>query len=139
MLHLINVIFLSFKDPFSEKRGRFQYKNILTRLQAIRAKLMVTLNAPPSIETSDAPTSEISSPSDTDLDEDSSNSGLNANDTTVESAASGTNGASKPVVDVAPTKSSELCEGTSVTLAEGREDFKTNIESQGKKSDDGDV
>lgn len=58
------------QDPFSEKRGHFQYKTILTRLQSIRAKLLA--NPPTSVSTSENLTSETSSPSDTDLDEDSS-------------------------------------------------------------------
>lgn len=60
------------QDPFSEKRGCFQYDNILSRLQIIRAKLLAKPQPPP--ETVEAPASEISSPSDTDLDDDSSTS-----------------------------------------------------------------
>ncbi|XP_026282156.1 ubiquitin-conjugating enzyme E2 Z-like [Frankliniella occidentalis] len=59
------------QDPFSEKRGWFQYKTILNRLEAIRAKLLSDPKT--SISTTGSPTSEASSPSDTDLDEDSSN------------------------------------------------------------------
>ncbi|KAK3929324.1 Ubiquitin-conjugating enzyme E2 Z [Frankliniella fusca] len=59
------------QDPFAEKRGWFQYKSILARLEAIRAKLLS--NPKQSISATGSPTSEASSPSDTDLDEDSSN------------------------------------------------------------------
>ncbi|XP_034247508.1 ubiquitin-conjugating enzyme E2 Z-like [Thrips palmi] len=128
------------QDPFSEKRGRFQYESILARLQAIRAKLLASLNAPPSTETSDAPTSEISSPSDTDLDEDSSHSGLNTNESTIEPAVSDAHGTSKQMVDAAVDKSSEECGGTSATLNHSRDNFEkpSNIETETEKTDEAD-
>lgn len=71
-LHLLQPFYsfsVIFQDPFSERRGVFQYDRLLTRLQAIRAKLVAASKA--GISSADNQASETS---DTDLDEDSSNS-----------------------------------------------------------------
>lgn len=126
------------QDPFSEKRGRFQYKTILARLQSIRAKLLAT-HSISSLEASDAPTSEISSP-DTDLDEDSSNSGVTTTEATVESAVTDTNETSEQIVGAIADKSSDKCEGASAVVNHDRENYDNpgNIENQTKKSDEPD-
>lgn len=98
---------------------------------------MTTLNVPSNIETSDAPTSEISSPSDTDVDEDSSNSGFNTTEATGESAV--TNEASIQIVGATANKSSEECEGATA-LNHGRDNYDNpgNIENATKKPDNTD-
>jgi len=63
-----------FQDPFGEERGAFQYRNILTRLQALHVKLSAKCNSIGAL--SDKTTSDNECSSDSDLDQPDEPSGL---------------------------------------------------------------
>jgi len=63
-----------FQDPFGEERGTFQYRNILTRLQALHVKLSEKCNIIGAL--SDKTTSDNECSSDSDLDQPDEPSGL---------------------------------------------------------------
>jgi hypothetical protein len=57
----------TFQDPFGEERGTFQYRNILTRLQALHAKLSAKCNNVRTL--GDKTTSDECSSDESDLDQ----------------------------------------------------------------------
>jgi hypothetical protein len=63
-----------FQDPFGEERGTFQYRTILTRLQALHVKLSAKCNNIGAL--SDKTTSDNECSSDSDLDQPEEPSGL---------------------------------------------------------------
>lgn len=64
----------TFQDPFGEERGTFQYRNILTRLQALHAKLSAKCNNIRAL--GDKTTSDECSSDDSDLDQPGEQPGL---------------------------------------------------------------
>jgi hypothetical protein len=63
-----------FQDPFGEERGTFQYRNILTRLQALHVKLSAKCSNIGAL--SDKTISDNECSSDSDLDQPDEPSGL---------------------------------------------------------------
>jgi type II secretory pathway component PulM len=64
----------TFQDPFGEERGTFQYRNILTRLQALHAKLSAKCNNIRAL--GDKTTSDECSSDDSELDQPGEQPGL---------------------------------------------------------------